>query len=351
MVTSCLSRVRGTCLQCLLVMGLSAVLLCNSVSAEPVFYGVGFSPYMNGQSPPDEILSGQIRSRLSIVAPYVGWIRDWGSASGLEQIPSIGREFGLKVAQCAFLNKAADNNVIQKNHLIEAAAQGYVDVAIVGTESLVSGDVTEPDLVSHLQDVRHRLDDLGLSSVPVATAEPYGTWANGQPGGLFRRNPDGTLVHAQVLQNLDQLFVHLYPYHEGVSIDAAQQKLADMYDEVSALAHSVAPDLKIVIGETGWPSAGNTNVLAVPSLENEERYFSEVVDWSNARAISTFWMEAFDENWKPEGYAGVERHWGLFNADGTGKFAVPEPGPLAHFAASSVVLLFVARLRKRHRRN
>ena len=106
--------------------------------------------------------------------------------------------------------------------------------AIVGTESLVSGKVTESQLIGHLDDVRNRLDAAGLIDIPVVTAEPYGQWANAQSGGLFRRDASGNLVHAEVFRNVQTLLVNLYPFHERAAVDVAGQKLADMCQEVTA---------------------------------------------------------------------------------------------------------------------
>ncbi len=327
----------------MLVVAAAMALATSSAVASPAVYGLGSSAYMDGQGPPQYLPPEQIRSRLGLVASYSTWIRTWGSASGLENTPGIAREFGLNVAQCAFVNGDPVNDELQKANLVASVIDGDVDIAIVGTESLVSGLLTEAALIGHLTDVRGRLDAAGLHHIPVTTAEPYGTWANSQPGGLFRRDAGGDLVHAAVLDNIDQLFVHVYPFHEGTHIDAAKQNLADMYAEVMTAVDSVAPSLPVVIGETGWPSAGDTNGQAVPSLQNEGLYFSQVTEWSVAEDIPVFWFEAFDENWKDPGYVGVERHWGLHYADGSAK-PVPEPSSLAFVAVGVVGLCH------RHRR-
>ena len=98
-----------------------------------------------------------------------------------------------------------------------------------------------------------------------------------------------------------------------------------MYAEVEAAVEEVLPcGLPIVIGETGWPSDGNPNPEAVPSLENAQRYFCDVLAWSIAKNIPLFYFEAFDENWKEDGYANVEKHWGLWYADGSPKLSLDE---------------------------
>lgn len=233
------------------------------------------------------------------------------------------------MAQCAYLDLSASDNEAEKSNLVAAAIRGNVKWAIVGTESLVSNKLTEDQLVDHLRDVRNRLDAAGLSHVPVTTAEPYGQWANAQPGGLFHRDANGDLKHAEVFQNIDLLFANFYPFHEGTDVAVAGQKLADMYQEAAAAVNSVVPGMPVLVGETGWPSDGDMNGQALPSVKNEEAYLRQVLEWSQEGGVQVFWFEAFDENWKDAGYAGVERHWGLHYADGRAKFGVPEPATLA----------------------
>ncbi len=313
--------------------------LVRTVVAGPVLYGLGFSPFVDGQGPGTYIPPAQIEGRLSLVAEHTRFVRTWGSRYGLEYIPTAAGAHGIGVAQCAYLDANPADNEQEKANLVAAAAGGNVPWAIVGTEALVSNKVTEGGLLGHLDNVRTRLDEAGLAHVAVATAEPYGNWANAQPGGLFHRNVNGDLLHAEVFRHVDVLMVHLYPFHEGVGIDAAVATLATMYAEASSAAHSVVPDLPVVIGETGWPTDGFDNGQAVPSVENQERYFREVTAWAAQEDVSVFWFQAFDENWKPDGYAGVEKHWGLWDAAATPKFPIPEPVSLVLLAPGAVCLL------------
>jgi len=331
----------------LLLGGVALAIGCFAASARsaPILYGLGFSPHVDGQGPGTPVSQSQIEDRLSVVAFPAQYVRTWGSRNGLELIPDTAATYGIPVAQCAYLDSSAADNEEEKANLIAAAVRGNVKWAVVGTEALVSGKVTEAQLIGHLQDVRNRLDAAGLSQIPVATAEPYGQWANAQPGGLFHRDANGNLVHAEVFRHVQALGTNLYPFHEGTAVEVAVQKLADMYQAVTAAVDSVVPGLPVLIAETGWPSAGNVNGQAVPSLENEEQYFRQVLDWSRKEGVPVFWFEAFDENWKDPGYASVERHWGLHYADGQGKFAVPEPATLCLLGLGTACFLIPRRTR------
>jgi glucan 1,3-beta-glucosidase len=78
----------------------------------------------------------------------------------------------------------------------------------------------------------------------------------------------------------------------------------------------------IVVGETGWPSAGPANGPAVPGLENQAKFTRDVFRYARSRAVSVFVFEMFDEPWKTEA-GGVGPHWGLFDMHGRAKFTLP----------------------------
>ena len=70
-----------------------------------------------------------------------------------------------------------------------------------------------------------------------------------------------------------------------------------------------------------WPSEGETKGAALPSLENAECYFFDVLAWVNESEIPLFYFEAFDEHWK--GPEELERHWGIWDAEGRLKISAP----------------------------
>lgn len=317
-----------TILLAALIVSVVSIVTPHAVRADSIMHGLGYSPYMDGQGPPDLVDPNQIRDRLAIVASYPRWIRNWGMRSGLEHVPGIAKEFGLSVAACAFINGDPNNDARQKDNLLAAADD--IDIAIVGSEAMVNG-LDPNELILHLDDVRQRLNDAGYGPadtkfIPVTTAEPFGNWPNSQPGGLFHRE-NSVLVNGRVLEHIDLLFVNIYPFHEGVHIDGAIENLANLLQDTRSAVDEVVIGLPIIIGETGWPTDGNSNNLAEPTLANAYRYFHDLLDWAadDPENRKLFYFEAFDENWKDPGYANVENHWGLHYADGTEKFAIPVP--------------------------
>src|SRR5207248_3068479 len=94
--------------------------------------------------------------------------------------------------------------------------------------------------------------------------------------------------------------------------------------------------LKVVIGETGWPSAGAPRAPGVvPSPDNQRRFFREFMAAACSNAVPFYYFSGFDEEWKwREGISGgsngdtlpfdrtfsgryIGSSWGVFKSNGS----------------------------------
>src|SRR5215475_6638667 len=73
--------------------------ILNSVSYSP--FTTGVHPDHEGSRPPED----RIRAELKAIAPYTKAIRLYSSTGGVEQVPRIAAEFGLKVTLGMWLDK------------------------------------------------------------------------------------------------------------------------------------------------------------------------------------------------------------------------------------------------------
>lgn len=254
--------------------------------------GLGFSPYMDGQSPDrgTQIPPGQIKTLINTVAPYTNWVRTYGCDNGLERIGEIAKAAGLKVAASAWLSKDGTANEKQISNLISVAKAGHADMAIVGSETIYRGDLSVKDLIGCIQRVKAAVP----ANVQVTTGDIYPS---------YKDNP--ALIAA-----VDVVCIHIYPYWEGKSLADSLPSLKGAYNTLVGLAKGKT----VWIGETGWPSAGQTNGAAQPSPENAAKYFSDFVAWTRPAGINYFYFDFMDEHWKgAEG--GVGPHWGIFTAN------------------------------------
>jgi hypothetical protein len=132
------------------------------------------------------------------------------------------------------------------------------------------------------------------------------------------------MKHPELAKAVDFITVHIYPFWQKIPIDAAIRFLDQEYTQLQ----KTFPDKQIVIGETGWPSAGPAYGAAMPGAANQARYLGEFINWAQAKGVQYFYFDAFDEGWKVH-EEGVGTHWGLYQQDGKVKPALsamlPEP--------------------------
>ncbi len=260
-------------------------------------YGLNFSPYLDGQNPNipgTQIGETQIRTRLAIIAPYTKRIRSFGCGDGLENAGRIAHENNLKIAMTAWLGTNSATNRQQIDCLKARMRAGEVDIAVVGSEVLLRGDLTEAQLLAYISEVKNAVP-AGVT-IPVTTADTYRQ----------------LLDHPAVISAVDILFVNYFPYWEGVNINYAIATVHYWHQQMIAAAGGKP----VIVSESGWPSCGNSIDDAVPSPANASLYFQNFVSWARANAVEYFYFSALDESWKAlyEGPQGA--CWGIWNKSG-----------------------------------
>ena len=270
--------------------------------------GLNFGPYLDGQSPGQtQISESQLTTRMSLLVPLTRSVRTYSTVDGLENAGRVAHAFGLNVVIGAFLSSDALQNERQKANLIAAVNAGDSDaIVILGSEVLERGDLSEAALIAELQQARQAL--------PANIRLGYADTAH------------QLLEHPRVVDEADVVFASIYPYFDGVPLDQALRHVDFMFTRLQA-----ALDPKpLVLGETGWPSAGVQRGGATPSAANAAAYFGNFVSWARARNVEYFYFEAFNEAWKTgEGTQGP--HWGIMDSSGNLK-----PGMSAVFAGATV---------------
>jgi exo-beta-1,3-glucanase (GH17 family) len=164
----------------------------------------------------------------------------------------------------------------------------------VGNEALVDWNdhmVPLESVIAYVRKVKKAIEQ------PVTVADNYEWWAK---------------HGAELAKEIDFVSVHIYPIWEEKDIDAAMDySIANMQAVRQAL-----PDSRLVITEAGWATIASEFGKRA-SEEKQARYFREIFEWSKEMNITTFFFEAFDEDWKgdPNNPLGAEKHWGIYNID------------------------------------
>lgn len=265
-----------------------------------------FSPFPT-EAEPTFISEDDLRDRVLMIAPYCLGLRSFRCRQGMEKLPEIAEEYGLKVAMGAEMDGDHLENLDKLDELIALANTGLVDFIIPGNELLERGDVSAATIINYINTAK-----AGAPGVPVTVSDTYyQLWLN-----------------QNVIDACDIVFYNVYPYWEGVKIDYAVSYVR----EVHALMESLSGGKPVYCAEIGWPSAGPTNDDAIPSIENSAFHFLNVASWARAEGITYFYFEFIDEPWKwiYEGIVG--KYWGNWD-----KNWVMKPGVIDVFNGESTI--------------
>ena len=258
-------------------------------------HGLCFSPYVEGQGPGTQLGEAQIRERLSVIQPYVHWIRSFSCSEGNELIPAIAAENGLKTMVGVWLDDNREQNEIELANAIEIAKAGHAGILAVGNEVLLRGDLSEDELIDYINRAKQAAPD-----VDVGYVDAY-----------FEFH-----VHPRVTEACDVILANCYPFWEGCPAEHALLYMKEMYRSAQAAANGK----KVIISESGWPNIGTPTDGAVPSFENAIKYFIDTYRWAEQDDIEIFYFSSFDETWKVDAEGDVGAYWGLWDKDGNPKY-------------------------------
>ena len=120
------------------------------------------------------------------------------------------------------------------------------------------------------------------------------------------------LRNREVYDAVDFVTIHILPYWEDMPVRA--KFAASHVDSIRRRMAVAFPGKEILIGETGWPSAGRMREGALPSRTNQARVVSEILDLAKREGFRVNLIEAYDQPWKRQLEGTVGGYWGLFDA-------------------------------------
>jgi len=100
----------------------------------------------------------------------------------------------------------------------------------------------------------------------------------------------------------DYIAANAHAYFDGnVAASGAGAWVAQQAQKLSSLCGK-----DVLITESGWPSAGNSNGAAVPSKSNQQTAVSSILGSMGNKCVM---FSAFNDAWKSPGSYGVEQYW------------------------------------------
>ena len=174
---------------------------------------VSYAPFASSTNPDEggRAKAEQIRSDLKLLAPLTRAIRTYSSTAGVEMVPGIAAEFGLRVTVGAWIDKHKDRNEREIRSVIDLAHRhSNVNGIFVGNETIYRGEQTVPDLIKMIQQVKRS------TNVPVTTGEIWHVW----------------MQHPELVSAVDYIAAHILPYWEGFSAEQSVDQAILIYDKL-----------------------------------------------------------------------------------------------------------------------
>lgn len=230
-----------------------------------------------------------------------------------------------------------------------ATFQQVVKLILVGNEDLV---VSKEDkktystdlLIAAITDIKEllvknniKVADGSGSGIDISSSVQEGIMLN-----------DDTKTQAQKLASAftpgAPIVINIYPFQWGKNLnvpggnpDLKPSIAINWLKDRITLAKLRYPNNPIMIGETGWPTAGKDSGYADPdatgSLDGAKSYYKLLYAYVKESKIPLLVFEAFDEPTKTPVKAGdAEKYYGVFNSNNTVKDSDNEMLPNSQYA-------------------
>ncbi|KAJ9559226.1 hypothetical protein OSB04_013840 [Centaurea solstitialis] len=234
--------------------------------------------------------------------------------------------------------------------------QNYPDVRF---KYIVVGNEIDPNNESRkyanfvlpaMRNLHYAITDAGLGNkIKVSTATYTGLLGRSYPpsSGAFRDNVRGFIepIIIFLAKNNLPMLANIYPYFgylgdpnanlpyalftaPGTVVNDNGRQYSNLFDAMldahyAAQARLGGENVKIVVSETGWPSAGGRGA----SVQNARTYYTNLIrhvkgttgtPTKPGRCIETYLFAMFDENRKDG--AETEKHFGIFSPNKQPKY-------------------------------
>jgi exo-beta-1,3-glucanase (GH17 family) len=240
-------------------------------------------------------------------------------------VPKIAVEYGLNTYAGAWI----DTNGVRNNQEIEALteiANNYdIDGVIIGNEYLLRRAVevrfgTQHDSIMKksaanlISMIKKAKAGIHKNQLKFAVAETFDQ--------IYDSDKDSIRDYFQpVLDQLDIVLVHIYPFWSFKPISGAADTTINIYRKVKKVCER--QNKKVIIGETGWPSTGirkngNYGFSSEASLTNQRLYLIDFLSRAESCNADYMYFDAFDELWKTE-EGTVGQNWGYCYSDRSNK--------------------------------
>ncbi|QPG76745.1 Glycoside hydrolase, 17 [Brettanomyces nanus] len=246
--------------------------------------GITYSPY---SSTGDCKTTSEVASDVAELADY-DLIRLYGvdcnQVANVFSAKADGQKLFLGIYYVSDIQGAVDT--------ISSAVDGVwddIDTVSVGNELVNSGEATVDQISGYIDTARTALTAAGYTGSVVSVDTHVAILAN---TGLCDLS--------------DYIAFNAHAYWDGNTLpeDAGKWLLGNMQAVSSACGGK-----RVMCVESGWPTQGDDDGVAVPSTANQKTALSSIADVCGNDTIA---FNAFNDLWKDPGTYGVEQYWGIY---------------------------------------
>jgi exo-beta-1,3-glucanase (GH17 family) len=264
----------------------------NTITPNGDKWAFCYTPYAN---------DGQCKT-AEAVAKDVAGIKSKGFTSvrlyatdcdGPQNVGKAAAEHGLKLILGIWVDASGIGANTDKQ--VETLTQwgkdqwDLVEMVVAGNEAMFYGYTNAEGLAAFVNDVRSKFRAAGFNG-PVGTSEVPGSFIDNA---------------AVLCPAVDYAGANIHPFFtETVSADGAGDFVVKVLDNVSAACNHEKEAYNL---ESGWPSLGSANGLAIPGAEDQKVAIKSILEKAGGKtALFSYENDA----WKAPGQFGVEQHWG-----------------------------------------
>lgn len=162
----------------------------------------------------------------------------------------------------------------------------------IGNELVNNGEATASQIATYVKSGKAALKSAGYSG-KVVSVDTFIAVIN---------NPD-------LCDHSDYMAVNAHAFFDGhVSADQAGTWVLQ---QIQRVATACGGKKDVFITETGWPSKGDSNGVANPSVANQKSAVDSIKD-TCGDAVTLF--TAFNDLWKADGAYNAEKYWGIYSS-------------------------------------
>ncbi|KAF1919336.1 glycoside hydrolase superfamily [Ampelomyces quisqualis] len=289
--------------------------LMNNANLHKVFPGMDYTP-LNAQYP-DCMHVGpsqnNITRDMAVMSQLTNAVRLYGTDCNQTQmlIHAIDR-LEIKDTMKIWLGVWLDSNdtttqrqIDQTWTILDDYGCDYFKGIIIGNEVLYRKDLSVTELLGHISDFRKNIT-AHHCQLPVAMADLGDNWTG------------------EMATKVDIVMSNVHPFFAGVDVKQAAGWTWNFWQEKDVALTANSKDIKQIIAEVGWPSAGGKNCGSATSctggsvagVDEMNQFMQDWVCPSMKNGTEYFWFSAFDEPWKiryNEKGKEWEDKWGLMD--------------------------------------